>query len=74
VTAVLLSLCCIVCFGQCYNRQFAKGLVFLLVAVVLGAFTAGISALITWPLGVIDAGLIASKLNSGRPVREWECM
>ncbi len=73
-TAVMLSLCCVVCFGQFYNRQYAKGLILLLVAVVLGVLTGGISALITWPISVIDAGLIASKLNRGQPVREWECM
>ncbi len=72
--AVALNLCCVVSFGQFYNRQYAKGVVWLLIVVVLAFFTLGFSSLLTYPLGAIDAGLIAAKLNRGQAVRDWECM
>jgi len=72
VVAGLLSLCCIVSFGQFYNRQFQKGAAMLLVSMVAAAVTGGMSTVVTFPFCVVDAVLVASKLNRGQPVREWE--
>ena len=70
--AVILSLCCITGFGQIYNKQAMKGIAILLASILFGVFSGGISFLITWPLSVIDAYLIATKLNRGQAVGEWE--
>lgn len=55
--------------GQMYNRQFAKG------GVIMGVsfLTCGLAAVVLWPLAIIDAALIASKLRKGDLVRVWEC-
>jgi TM2 domain-containing membrane protein YozV len=68
----ILSGCCIAGLGQMVLGQVAKGVVFLLGAVVLAVLTAGISVLLTWPLMGIDAYMVAKKLQSGRPVTPWE--
>ncbi len=52
--------------------QVIKGVVILLGSMVLGALTAGVSILVTWPVGGIDAYLIAKKLKDGRSVGQWE--
>ena len=68
----LLSGCCIAGLGQIILGQHQKGIAILLASFLLGFMTMGISALITWPIGGIDAYLIAKKLQSGAAVDEWE--
>lgn len=58
--------------GQIVNEQVAKGIVCFIVAIVIGFFTFGISALITTPLVIIDAFLIAKKRREGKQVGDWE--
>jgi hypothetical protein len=59
--------------GMCVNRQVAKGLIFgLLGGIVFSVVTCGWGAIIWWPLTLIDAILIANRLNRGEPVREWQ--
>ena len=72
VLMAVLSGCCIAGLGQIVVGQTTKGVVCLVVAVGFGVLTAGVSAVITWPLLAIDAYLIAKKLADGRPVGEWE--
>ena len=71
-TAVLLALL-ITGLGQIYNKQGMKGLVILLVSVVLAVFTCGFSIILTHPFAIIDAVLIAQRLNRGEAVRDWQC-
>lgn len=71
-TAVLLALL-ITGLGQVYNKQGMKGLVILVIAVILAAFTCGISILLTHPFAFIDAIMIAQRLNRGEAIREWQC-
>jgi len=68
----LLSGCCIAGLGQMILGQVAKGVVILLGAMVIGALTAGVGILVTWPLGGIDAYLVAKKLKDGKSVGQWE--
>jgi TM2 domain-containing membrane protein YozV len=70
--AVLLSLCCIVGAGQLVNGQVAKGLVLFCAALVIGVLTGGVGTLVFWALAVVDAGLVAQKLNRGWPVGQWD--
>lgn len=70
--AVLLSLICVICFGQFYNKQIIKGMVMLLFVLVLGFFTGGLSLFLTWPLALIDAYKIADRLNRGETITEWQ--
>ena len=72
MAAVLLSLL-LTGMGQIYNKQTVKGLVFLLISVVLAVFTCGLSLLITYPIILIDAALIAGRLNRGESISEWQC-
>ena len=58
--------------GQLYNRQVAKSLVFLLLTVLMFLVTCGWSVLLTWPLTVIDAGVVASRISKGEPVGYWQ--
>ena len=69
----LLSGCLIAGLGQMVLGQTVKGIAFLLGSMVLGAVTLGASILITWPLGGVDAYLIAKKLKEGKTVGQWEC-
>lgn len=71
-TAVLLALL-ITGLGQIYNKQGMKGLVILLISVVLAFFTCGLSILLTHPFAIIDAVLIAQRLNRGEAIRDWQC-
>jgi TM2 domain-containing membrane protein YozV len=71
-TAVLLALL-ITGLGQIYNKQGMKGLVILLISVVLAVCTCGLSILLTHPFALIDAILIAQRLNRGEAISEWQC-
>jgi TM2 domain-containing membrane protein YozV len=73
VLMAILSGCVIAGAGQMVMGQVAKGVAFLLGAVVLGVLTAGISIILTWPLMGIDAYMVAKKLKAGKPVSKWEC-
>ena len=69
----LLSGCCIAGLGQIVLGQVVKGIVLIVVAILLAAATAGISALFMFPLMGIDAYLVAKKLKNGNAVTQWEC-
>ena len=56
-----------------YLGQAGKGLVLLVVALLIGAATGGLSAPVFWIVGMIDAYKIANKLANGHSVGEWEC-
>jgi hypothetical protein len=59
--------------GMLVNRQVVKGLVFgLFVGSVFTYATCGLGFLIWYPLTLVDAILVAIKLNRGQAVREWE--
>jgi hypothetical protein len=72
VIAVLLSLLLLICAGQFYNRQYAKGLVILGGSIVIVVLTAGLALIIVWPVALFDAGMIASRLNRGEVITEWQ--
>jgi hypothetical protein len=59
--------------GMLVNRQIAKGLIYgLLLGSILGFATCGIGLIIWYPLTLIDALLVAQKLNQGKAIKEWE--
>lgn len=58
--------------GQIILGQTAKGVTMLVVGVVIAMITFGFSALITLPISVIDAYLIAKKKKEGKIVGDWE--
>lgn len=68
----VLSGCLIAGLGQMILGQVAKGAVILLGSMVLAVVTFGVSIFATWPLGGIDAYLIAKKLKEGKCVGQWE--
>ncbi len=72
VVAVILTLLCLVGAGQMYNKQVIKGVVVLMSAIALAVITVGFSIIFTFPLAAIDAGMIASRLNKGEVVGEWQ--
>ena len=63
VVAFLLSFL-IPGLGQIYNGQVAKGLVLLVLAIFLCP--------IVWVVSIVDAVMIARKLQQGQAVGEWE--
>lgn len=69
----ILSGCLIAGLGQMVLGQVTKGVMILIGSMVVAVLTAGISIFVTWPLGGIDAYLIAKKLKNGQSVGEWEC-
>jgi TM2 domain-containing membrane protein YozV len=69
--AVLLSIL-VPGLGQIYNGQTVKGIVLLLLAVVGGSITCGIAYFPVWVIAVVDAALIADKINRGIHVGEWD--
>jgi TM2 domain-containing membrane protein YozV/RNA polymerase subunit RPABC4/transcription elongation factor Spt4 len=58
--------------GQIILGQTAKGLTILIVGIIVGIITFGISSFITVPISVIDAYLIAKKKKEGKLVGDWE--
>ena len=55
------------------NRQIVKGLVYgLIIGSVLGFATCGLAFIVWYPLTVVDAILVANKLNRGQAIKEWE--
>lgn len=58
--------------GQIILGQTAKGLTILIVGIIVGIITLGISSFITVPISVIDAYLIAKKKKEGKVVGDWE--
>ena len=72
MVAVLWGFLCCLPFGQFYNKQYAKGLVMLLVFFGLAFFTYGLAWIIAWPLALMDAYRIADRLNRGETVGEWQ--
>ena len=73
VLMAFLSGCCIAGLGQMILGQTLKGVMIFIGSVVLAVATGGLSILFTWPLGGVDAYLIAKKLKDGKAVGEWEC-
>jgi TM2 domain-containing membrane protein YozV len=72
MTAALLSLCCPLGLAQFMLGQHAKGALIFLISAFIGAGTLGVGA---YALGVViamDAYAIASKLQQGRSVGQWE--
>jgi TM2 domain-containing membrane protein YozV len=75
IIAILLSLF-LPGLGQIYNKQTTKGLVLLgltFLGVCLIVCSYGILNVIVWIIALVDAILIAGKLNKGQPVmqNEW---
>jgi len=59
--------------GMLINKQVAKGLLIgLLAQIVVAVVTCGYGLILTGPVVLIDAILIANKLNRGEAVGEWE--
>ena len=58
--------------GQMYNGQIAKGVVLLLGTFILGCATYGAGGIAGFIVAMIDAIMIAHKLNQGRYVGQWE--
>lgn len=59
--------------GMLINRQVVKGLVYgLLIAGAASLLTCGMAALVFYPLTVIDAIMVANRLNRGEAVKEWQ--
>lgn len=56
-----------------FMGQLAKGVMILLGQIFLGILTAGISLIVTYPLMLIDAFLLAKKLKAGKRIGRWEC-
>lgn len=72
VLCLFLSLLCCVPLGQMLNRQYLKAICWLVVGVIMAAFTGGFGGILYWVAGAIDAFCIANKLSQGRPVGQWE--
>ncbi len=59
--------------GMLVNRQIVKGLVYGLVAGLVFCYVTCCFGFLVWyPLTLIDAILVAMKLNRGQAVKEWE--
>lgn len=59
--------------GMLINRQVVKGLVYgLLISGAVSLLTCGMAALVFYPLTVIDAIMVANRLNRGEAVKEWQ--
>ena len=72
--AGMLSMACISCGGQFYNGQYLKGALLLIAhgGIYLGHF-ALVGSTPLWILSIVDAVLIAKKLQAGRSVNALEC-
>ncbi|GDX83670.1 hypothetical protein LBMAG42_54810 [Deltaproteobacteria bacterium] len=73
LAAAFLNVICITGAGQLYNGQVAKGILLFIASLFLVGASSGACALLTWPLAIVDAWLIASKRRNGQHVGTWEC-
>ena len=64
--------CVVAGLGQILIGQAAKGFCVILLAVLLGFITSGISSLVVFPLAALDAYLLADKLKNGKTIGTWE--
>lgn len=64
--------CLIAGLGQLLIGQAAKGFVILVLSMIVGFLTGGMSALFIMPLAALDAYLLADKLRNGKTVGQWE--
>ncbi|MCD6352378.1 MAG: hypothetical protein J7M26_09690 [Armatimonadetes bacterium] len=58
--------------GQIYNDQTNKGVLLIILAIFGSAMTCGVGYLPVWVIAVVDAALVADKLNKGREVGDWD--
>lgn len=58
--------------GMILNRQIAKGIICLLAGFLITSVSCGTGFFPLYVLMLIDAILIARKLNRGEAVRDWE--
>ncbi len=58
--------------GQIYNGQTMKGVLLICLAVLGGGVTCCVGYLPVWIAAVVDAPLIADKLNRGLQVGDWD--
>lgn len=55
------------------NRQIAKGLIYgLVVYTIVSMLTCGVGWVILYPLTLIDAIMVANRLNRGEAIRDWQ--
>lgn len=57
--------------GAIYNRQYAKAMLMLGLSAAVALATMGLSLVVTWPAGILDAVITSAKLESGETVGEW---
>lgn len=70
--AFLLSFGILAGFGQFYVGQMWKGLVWMLVAILVGIPTFGFGTLIANLASGIDAFRVARRLSRGQPAGTWD--
>lgn len=58
--------------GMLVNRQYAKGITWLVGGVGFAVLTGCWAFLFLYPVGIIDSALIAQRLNRGEAVRPWQ--
>ena len=59
--------------GMLVNRQYLKALIYgFLLGGILTFVSCGLAAIVWYPLTLIDAILVANKLNRGQAIKEWE--
>jgi hypothetical protein len=59
--------------GMYVDKQVAKGLLFgLLGGIMFCTVTCGWGFFVWYPLVLVDAIIIANRLNQGQPVRDWQ--
>lgn len=72
VIAALLSAFVCIGAGQFYNRQPAKGAVVMTASIFLALCTWGLSLFLTFPAQLIDAVMVAARLERGEVVGPWQ--
>ena len=70
IVAALLSFFFLGGAGHLYLRQTSKGIALMVVTFLL-YFVLGIGCIVNI-VGAIDAYIIATKLQQGQPVKEWQ--
>ena len=72
MSAVLWNICCLMGLGQFMLGQHAKGAAILVFSYFIAAGSGGFAVPILWIVVGMDAYAIASKLQQGRSVGQWE--
>lgn len=70
-TAIVLAVVLGGWAGMLVNRQYAKGVVWLVLSFAISFATCFFGLIPMWIIGIIDVSIVANRLNRGEVIGDW---